>query len=350
MRKIRTRTQMICAALGAVAVAATVALTGMLHQDPARSDDSEVVELLGGPPGFVAVPHEDPTATTTSTSASPTSVTTTTKAAPKPAPKPGGSTRPGGMPGPANTGPVPGAALTVVNGDQTFSGSGQVIEGKDFHGFVKVTGKNITFRNCIFRGRATTSNNALLDTESGSGTVVEDSEFVPSNPAPTIDSIAARNTTITRVHIHGGVDGMKAESNTIVQDSYIHDMNWFSSDPNQGGGATHNDGIQSFDGESNVIIRHNTIDMSTTKSPNAAWQTSAFNSRIENNFLDGGGCIINVNQMARSGGLAIVGNRFGRHSEFKCPILLSTRSKLSENSGNVWADTGEAIPEPQVHD
>jgi hypothetical protein len=257
------------------------------------------------------------------------------------------------MPGPANTGPLPGTQFTVVNGDQTFSAGGQVIEGKDFHGFVKVTGKNITFRNCVFRGRATTSNNALLDTESGSGTVVEDSEFVPSNPAPTIDSIAARNTTILRVHIHGGVDGMKAESNTLVQDSFIHDMNWFSSDPNQGGGATHNDGIQSFAGESNVIIRHNTIDLSTTKQANAAWQTSATNSRIENNFLDGGGCVINVAHQSSGGpigGIAVVGNRFGRHSEFKCPILLSTQSNLSENSGNVWADTGEPIPPPQRHD
>lgn len=343
---------MLFAALGAVAVGATVALTGLLHQDPAKSDIEGVAELLGGPPGFVAVPHDE-TAAPTGSSASPTTtVATTTKAAPKPAPKPGGSGRPGGMPGPANTGPVPGTQFAVVNGDQTFSATGQVIEGKDFRGFVKVTGKNITFRNCIFRGRATTSNNALLDTEAGSGTVVEDSEFVPSNPAPTIDSIAARNTTITRVHIHGGVDGMKAESNTIVQDSWIHDMNWFSSDPNQGGGATHNDGIQSFAGESNVIIRRNTIDMSTTKSANAAWQTSSVNSRIENNYLDGGGCIINVNQMAGgpTGGLAIVGNRFGRNSAFKCPILLSTNSKLSENSGNVWADTGQPIPPPEVHD
>src|SRR2546421_5806723 len=162
---------MICAALGAVGVGAVVALTGLLQHDVAGSEPADEAELLGGPPGY-ALPHEDPAGTT---SASPTTtVATTTKAAPKPAPKPGGpgagTARPGGMPSPANTGPLPGTQLTVVSGDQTFSGSDQVIEGKDFRGFVRVTGKNITFRNCVFRGRATTSNNALLDTESGSNT------------------------------------------------------------------------------------------------------------------------------------------------------------------------------------
>src|SRR5690242_4175032 len=120
---------MICAALGAVAVGATVALAGLLHQD-APAETAEVAELLGGPPGY-ALPQEDPSATTTSTSTSPTTtVTSTTKAPAKPAPKPGGSGgsgRPGGMPSPVNTGPVPGTQFTVVNGDQTFSQSGQVI-------------------------------------------------------------------------------------------------------------------------------------------------------------------------------------------------------------------------------
>jgi hypothetical protein len=79
-------------------------------------------------------------------------------------------------------------ALTVVSGDQTFSAPG-VISGKDFRGFVKVTGNGVVFRNCIFRGRATSSNGALLDTERGTNTVVEDSEFAPSSPSATLDDI-----------------------------------------------------------------------------------------------------------------------------------------------------------------
>ena len=128
-------------------------------------------------------------------------------------------------------------------------------------------------------------------------------------------------------------------------------MHWFASDPNQGGGPTHNDGVQSFDGDARVTIRHNTIDMSTTKNANAAWQNSARDSRIEGNWLDGGLCTLNFAHHDGSlTGLYVVGNRFGRHSYFNCPILLSTQSFLAQNSGNVWVDTGTPIPAPQRHD
>lgn len=49
-------------------------------------------------------------------------------------------------------------------------------------------------------------------------------------------------------------------------------------------------------------------------------------------------------------GIHVVGNRFGRGSTFHCPILISTKTVLSQNSGNVWDDTGQPLPEPQQHD
>ena len=246
-----------------------------------------------------------------------------------------------------------GTRLEVVTGDQTFAVDGQVIEGKEFRGFVTVTASNVTFRNCLFRGRATDSNAALLDTERGSNTVVEDSEFVPSNPSATIDGLATRSTTIYRANIHGSVDGVKANSNTLIQDSFIHDMSWFPSDPNQGGGPTHNDGVQSFAGESHVILRHNTIDMSTTHDANAALQSSASDTHVENNLLDGGGCSLNFDHKSLGRPLTdiyVVGNRFGRNSFFDCPILVSTQTTLAQDTNNVWDDSGEPIPPAQRHD
>ncbi|GII30587.1 hypothetical protein [Planotetraspora mira] len=279
------------------------------------------------------------------------------KPKPKPKPKPTPTvTRMAsrsGFPTEATTGVPSGTRLTVVTGDQVFSAGGQTIVGKDFHGFVKVRGKNITFRNCIFRGRATSDNAGLLDTESGINTVVEDSEFVPSHPSATIDGIWAKETRISRVNVHGSVDGIKADSDTLVEDSYIHDMRWFAHDPNQGGGPTHNDGVQSFGGEARVTLRHNRIDMSGLKEANAAWQSSARDSLAEGNLFDGGGCTLNFSHQVLNGsltGIRLVGNRFGRNSFFDCPILLSTKSFLAENRGNVWNDTGGPIPAPQRHD
>lgn len=276
-------------------------------------------------------------------------VTSAPSLSPSPSRKP--PVRRTGKPGPSNTGVPAGTKLTVVTGDVTYAKDGAVISGKDFRGFVKVTGRNITLKNSIFRGRATSYNAALLDTEAGTGTVVVDSEFVPSHPSATIDGIWANRTSIYRAHIHGSVDGVKTGSNVLVQDSYIHDMSWFASDPNQGGGPTHPDGVQSFLGAAHVTLRHNTIDMSTTKDANATYQDSASDVRVEGNWLDGGGCMLNFNHVDKPlSGIHITGNRFGRHSYFKCPILLSSQTTLNTNSGNVWDDTGSPIPPPQRHD
>ncbi len=288
-----------------------------------------------------------------SASASPEPTLLSATQAPAPSPSPSSPARPrGGKPMADNTGVPAGTELTVVTGDQTFSTPGQVITGKEFRGFVKVTAANVTFRKCVFRGRATSNNASLLDTRKSTNTVVEDSEFVAASPSAGIDGVWARNTKMYRVNIHGVVDGVKAESNVLIQDSYIHDMKWFASDPNQGGGPTHNDGVQSFEGDSGITLRHNNIDLSSDKRANAAWQTSASDSLVEDNWLDGGGCTLNFAH--RDGrpltGNRVIGNRFGRKSFFNCPILISTKTVLAQNSGNVWADTGKPIPAPQQHD
>jgi hypothetical protein len=346
--RINTRTQIMCAALGAVVIGGVVAVVGLVHDDPAQQPE-DVAELLGGPPGIALGPPSS-----VAFSAAPTTTVVSTTSRTSTAPKPSApAARPGGFPQVANTGVLPGVALAVVNGDQTFSGNGQVIEGKDFHGFVKVTGKNVTFKNCVFRGRATGSNAALLDADTAVGTQVLDSEFAPSSPSATIDDIWVSSGSVLRANIHGGVDGVKAGTGALIQDSWIHDLSWFAHDPNQGGGETHNDGVQSFAGESNVTLRHNTIDLASSKNANAGWQSSASDSRVENNVFDGGGCMLNFDHKSAGhplGGIAIVGNRFGRHSAFDCPILLSSQSSLSVNSGNVWSDTGQPIPPPQQHD
>jgi hypothetical protein len=288
----------------------------------------------------------DPSAAPSASASASASPSKSPSKGPAPAPAPRG-----GKPGPGNTGPVAGTALAVVNGNQTFGTSGAVVSGKDFHGFVKVTGKNITFKNCVFRGGVASGNAALLDTESGSGTVIQDSEFVPAHPAATVDGIWASSTSIYRSNIHGSVDGVKTGSDVLIQDSYIHDMSWFASDPNQGGGETHNDGVQSFFGDARVTLRHNNIDMSTTKNGNAALQSSANDSHVDGNWLDGGGCSLNFDDHnVPLTGLQVTNNRFGRHSFYKCPILLSTKAVLVTNSGNVFDDTGGPIPPPQRHD
>lgn len=266
---------------------------------------------------------------------------------------PPGTRGPRGFPGADDTGVPPGTPLTDVVGDQTFAEDGEVVEGKVFYGFVVVTASDVTFRKCVFRGGPTQDVRPLLDTEHARGTVIEDSEFHPTHPSPSIDGIWAARTEIHRSEFRGTVDGIKAHTGTLVQDSYIHDLSWFAADPDQGGGPTHNDGVQAFAGQTGVTLRHNTIDLSTTEDPNAAVQSSADELRVEDNYLDGGACVVNIDHTPLGRpltGQRVTGNRFGRNSAHECPILLSTRSELRAADGNVWHDTGDPIPAPEQHD
>jgi hypothetical protein len=262
----------------------------------------------------------------------------------------------GGKPGPANTGVPPGTKLTIVNGDRTFSSPG-TYSNLDIHGFAKVTATGVTIKDSIFRGGAQRCNSAALWIVDGASATVEDSEVVPANPNPCLDGVWATNVTLLRVDIHGSVDGIKAFDHTTVEDSYVHDLSYFAHDPNQNNGPTHNDAVQTYEGNQHILLRHNTFVLS--KQDNAAYQVTQDGGRVatdlhvESNWLDGGGCTLNF---AHKGGptpmtgIYVVNNRFGRDSYYNCPILVSTQTVLSSNTGNVWDDTGQPIPPPQRHD
>jgi hypothetical protein len=282
----------------------------------------------------------------------------TTPSKSRPAAPPVPPVRKGGKPGTSNTGVPAGTKLTVVTGTQTYSKANQVISGLDIHGFVQIHAKNVTIKNSIIRGGSNPPcNSAVVNISDGGSATIEDSEIDPSDPSPCLDGIWAANAKLLRMNIHGAVDGVKAFDNVTIEDSYLHDMSWFASDPNQGGGPTHNDAVQTFEGNSHITLRHNT--MSPGAKGNAAYQVSqdggkvATDLHIDGNWLDGGGCTLNF---AHQGGptpmtgIYVTNNRFGRNSTFDCPILISTKTVLSQNSGNVWDNTGKAIPKPQQHD
>lgn len=273
---------------------------------------------------------------------------------------PGAPARPGAKPGPGNTGVPAGTRLQVVNGDQNFRNANQVISGLDIHGFVQISAKNVTIQNSIIRGGPNPRCNSSvlwIREDAGASATIQDTEISPSNPSPCLDGVWAFNTRLVRMNIHGAVDGVKAFDNVTMQDSYVHDLSWFASDPNQGGGETHNDAVQTYEGNKHIVLRHNT--MNPGRQGNAAYQVTqdggkvATDLHIENNWLDGGGCTLNF---AHKGGptpmtgIFVVGNRFGHGSSFQCPILVSTQTVLSQNSGNVYDDTGKPIPPPQRHD
>jgi hypothetical protein len=206
---------------------------------------------------------------------------------------------------------------------------------------------------CLVRGGVATQNTNGIRVQSGkTGTVIEDTEVAIANPSPYIDAIGASNMIVRRSNIHGGVDGMKVGSNSRVECSYIHDMVSFASDPNQGGGPTHNDAIQILSGTGIYIIGNQLV---VNKNQNAAIQiTQDFgvvgNVHIENNWADGGGCTFNIAHKVEASltDVHVIDNRFGRNSFYGCPILISTQTTLDQH-GNVYDDNNATVP-IQQHD
>ena len=151
-------------------------------------------------------------------------------------------------------------------------------------------------------------------------------------PSATVDGMWGDNFIGRRLNIHGGVDGLKAGSNTTLECSYIHDQAYFASDPNQGGGPTHNDAIQILEGTGIHIVGNQLV---AAKDQNAAIQiTQDFGAvgdlHLESNWADGGGCTFNISHKGATSltDVHVIGNRFGRNSFYDCPILKSTQTTL----------------------
>jgi hypothetical protein len=260
----------------------------------------------------------------------------------------------GTKPTAANTGVPAGVMLTVVDGDVMVSQDGATIDAQDIHGFLTIAASNVRVTRSIVRGHATpyAQNGGVIRINSGTNILIEDVEIAVAAPSPTVDGMWGDHFTGRRLNIHGGVDGLKAGAASTLECSYIHDQAYFASDPNQGGGPTHNDAIQILEGTGIRIVGNQLI---ASRDQNAAIQiTQDFGAvgdlHMEANWADGGGCTFNI---SHNGGASLtdvhaIGNRFGRNSSFSCPILKSTKTTL-DSAGNVWDDDGTTVP-IQTHD
>jgi hypothetical protein len=300
-------------------------------------------------------PRSTPPPTPTTTTPPPPS---TTKPAPSPtnttpSPSPTSSppvSIPGGKPGPTNTGVPAGTTLKQHNGDLVITTAGATYDALDIHGFVSIKAPNVTIKRSIIRGGVATSGNVGVVTDtnsSGTNFLLQDSEIVPEHPSVYIDGIKGWNYTLNRVDIHGTVDTAKVYGdNATIEHSWLHDTVYYDHDPNQGGGHTHNDGVQVLSGK-NIRILSNTI----TNSYNAAMQVTQGHGAVSGlsftgNWADGGGCTVNVNNtpMGPMSGISVHDNRFGHNTRNpNCPIVATQEAHLSA-SGNVYDNTGAPAP------
>lgn len=172
-------------------------------------------------------------------------------------------------PGWLNTGVPAGVSLTDSHGDITVTTPGTVIDSLDIYGFIKVRAADVVIRRCRVRGSGPgTSNTGLIDCNhpAAANVLIEDCLLVPDYPSVWVDAVIGKEYTARRNNVYNTVDGFGVYNaqdwagvcNVTIENNFIHDLTYFSSDPNHGNGPTHNDGIQ-VQGGSNVNIIGNTI-------------------------------------------------------------------------------------------
>jgi hypothetical protein len=241
-----------------------------------------------------------------------------------------------------------GTHLTQHYGDLTITKAGATYDSLDIHGFVYVKAPNVTIKRSIVRGGVASGNLGLVNdvTDGATNFVIEDSELVPEYPSVWLDAIKGWNYTARRIDAHGTVDTAKVYGdNVTIEQSWLHDTQYYNSDPNQGGGHTHNDGVQVLGGQ-NIRIIGNTIE----RNYNAGLQVTQTREPVsglyfEGNWADGGGCTVNLSSdpLSSMSGVTVDDNRFGRDTRIdNCAIISGQETRLTAQH-NVWDDTGAAV-------
>ena len=295
-----------------------------------------------------ATPTASPTA---SAPASPKPSASTTTAAPTSSPSPSAPTSPAPstsvpsttMPGAANTGVRDGTTLTAYTGPATITTAGTVIESKQITSCLVIKANNVTIRNslissggCFFNVLADNGNTGLqlVDVEiDGRGNLGGDS------------AINGGGFTCLRCDLHGTVDGIKAQSDVVVQDSWIHDLAI--------GNDSHNDGIQSL-GTTSLKVLRNRIVMADGATSAVILSTGSAsdmrNVQIDGNVLGGGAFTVYGGYQASSDALSKVSNIAVTNNKFTTSVFarsgaygaLTSVDSPVVVSGNVWADGAKA--------
>lgn len=247
-----------------------------------------------------------------------------------PAPARGAADR---WPGEASTG-VPSGTRLRQSGPLVVSQPGAVVRDLDVHGCVQVLAPFVT----IERSRISGSCATLVENHSTDLTI-RDTELVGVDQVPNGQAIGYGNYTALRVNVHGTGDGLRANGDVLIKDSWVHDLKECAD--------CHNDGVQVSQG-TNVHIAHNRIE-------NANGQTSAVLVKadqgdissldVEGNLLDGGGYTVYL-LPARYAltDVRVVDNVFGRtfHAQGGRYGPADVKADVSW-MGNTWADSGAPL-------
>lgn len=249
------------------------------------------------------------------------------------------------MPGASNTGVPDGTNLRIHRGNIVITQAGTVIDGLDIYGSVDVRARNVTIRNSIIRGDSTGMQDFLVRSASNTASLtISDSTLAASKTSYRVNGLRGWNITADRLDISRVIDPAHfwGSGNVRLRDSWLHDNLHYTNDPGWNGGPSHDDSIQIQSGSGYWITgnriegAHNAGIMITQDAGRTA------NVMIRDNFLDGGGCTINLHDKGKGAfqNIDIVSNVFGANSKYNCQIIRTPGDITA--TGNTMV-TGRAI-------
>jgi len=181
----------------------------------------------------------------------------------------------------SNTGVPTGVTLTN-SGSIVTTSNGQVIQNLNVTGSIEVRHSNVTIRRCRITGPFSIWA-GIGRNNSSTGTLVEDCE-VNGNRALGSYGIGVSGT-VRRCRVWGVENGLNPQANSTYEDNYVYGLNPTGTDP-------HSDAVPMQGGTSNVIVRHNTLDITGASGFNAHFFINSYfgatdNVLIDNNLLVG---------------------------------------------------------------
>ena len=242
-----------------------------------------------------------------------------------------------GFPGPATTG-VPTGTMLQSSGSLVVKRDGTVLDGLDIDGCVDVKADDVTIRRSrIACARPTT---AVRLHDGYRGLILEDVEIDGRGVVST--AVGFTHYTLRRVDIHDVIDGPRLGDETIVEDSYVHDLVRAE--------GSHNDALQ-ITGGSGIVVRHNTLIAYREDSGdlfNAAVMVGSSSAPvsdvlIEGNYLDGGNYTVNFHDGLVASDIVGRDNTFGPHHRYG-PLARGDLDSVTW-TGQPW-DGESPAPEP----
>jgi hypothetical protein len=350
------RWQIVAIATGMVAVlAGGAAIASVMSGKDGGDAGSDVAAVTAS-----AAPATSAAPSAASASASPSP--STSIASPSAKAKASASATPGrgtavtsvaGFPGVTNTGVPAGVTLRKKSGVLKITKRGTVVDGIDLTGCISVSASNVTIKRSKISGSCAEGTIGPAYNADFTNLVIEDVEIDGLNESTSYSVIGGADFTCRRCNLHGGGTGIRAGSNTVVEDSWLHG--------NHVGGESHNTAM-SIHGGSNITIRHNWLQC------DGGWNCSSALSLytpdgpidhvlVENNLFSGGGYCVYAGVYNRDGGIVaatyvrFLNNGFLTNQWPKCGDLgpvagWEAPAEGNQWSGNYWYPNRKKVVEP----